>query len=490
MHPQIAIDHRHRIAAHLAGADGVENRRGDVARLVEQVFVALHGGAGQDFLGRIGVQRLGRHDVTRLFHRRDRHAFVILGRKIVQPDIGLHRAVAAGEMATADAFRPQVTDRDGDRRERVQRIPQLVGRQGLHVILQIRRLKRGVGLGEHAELAGRHRQGTTAAQEVFQPHPALAPDRMGHRVERFGVLHLIDSADLQMVLKVLPNAGQIVQRVDPHAAQKVTLPDPRQLKDLGRIDRPRRKQHFALGLGAHRAALMGETHAGHTLAVQDQPIGMRMGDHPQVGALHRRAQETARRVPTHAALLVHLEKARTFVVAIVEIGPRLDPELPRAVLHGLQNVPPQALLADLPLAPRAVHLAAARMVILGFQEIGQHVIPAPPGIAQLPPMVIVRRLPAHVNHAVHRRAAAQHLAPRIGQRAPVQPRLGRGFHHPIRARIADTVKIPHRHLYPVIVVIPPGFEQQNPIGRIGAETVGQDTARGARTDNDIVIAAL
>ncbi len=235
---------------------------------------------------------------------------------------------------------------------------------------------------------------------------------------------------------------------------------------------------------------MGETYAGHTLALKDQPISMGMCHHPQVGPLHRGAQETARRVPAHAAMLVHLEKARAFVVAIVEIGTRLDPELPRALLHGLQNVPPQTLFADLPFTSGAVHVIAARVVILGLEEIGQHVVPAPPGVAKLPPVVIVRRLPAHVDHAVDGATAAQHLAARIGQRAPVQPRLGRGFHHPIGARIADAIEIPHRHLHPVVVVIPPGLKQQDVIGRISAETVGQNTARGARADNDIVIATL
>ena len=91
------------------------------------------------------------------------------------------------------------------------------------MIFQIGRLKRRIGLGEHAELAGRHRQGAAAPHEIFQTHPPLAPQRMGHRVERLGVLHLINGADLQMVLKVLPHAGQFMQRGDAHAAQKLAL---------------------------------------------------------------------------------------------------------------------------------------------------------------------------------------------------------------------------------------------------------------------------
>ncbi len=39
-------------------------------------------------------------------------------------------------------------------------------------------------------------------------------------------------------------------------------------------------------------------------------------------------------------------------------------------------------------------------MVLGFAEIRQHIIPAPAGIAELVPMVVICRLPAHVDHAV------------------------------------------------------------------------------------------
>jgi hypothetical protein len=152
-----------------------------------------------------------------------------------------------------------------------------------------------------------------------------------------------------------------------------------------------------------------------------------MGHHPQVAAPHRRAQEAARRVPAQAARLVHLKEARALVRAVVEIIARQDAEFLRPLLHRAQDVPAEPLPFHPPFAARAVHRAFAVHMILGPAEIGQHVVPAPARIAQLPPVVIVGRLPAHVDHAVDRRTAAQHLAPRIAERTAVQPRLGAVF---------------------------------------------------------------
>ena len=50
--PQAVVDHGHRVAAHLAGADRVEDRGADVARGLRQLGIALELGARPVFLGR------------------------------------------------------------------------------------------------------------------------------------------------------------------------------------------------------------------------------------------------------------------------------------------------------------------------------------------------------------------------------------------------------------------------------------------------------
>src|SRR3546814_13334808 len=92
------------------------------------------------------------------------------------------------------------------------------------------------------------------------------------------------------------------------------------------------------------------------------------------------------------------------------------------VAEGFQDLPAEAHLLDAPLAADPVHVVGAAGLVLGPHEIGQHVLPRPADIAQLAPLVVVAGLPAHVDHAVDRRTAAQPPAARGAHGAPVQPR--------------------------------------------------------------------
>jgi hypothetical protein len=104
----------------------------------------------------------------------------------------------------------------------------------------------------------------------------------------------------------------------------------------------------------------------------------------------------------------------------------------------------------------------------------------------LAPMVVVGGLAAHIDHAVDGRAAAEHLAARIAERAPSEARLVLGLEAPIDARIAVRVEIAHRNMDPQIVVLAARFEQQHAVGRIGRQAVGEHAARRACTHDDIV----
>ena len=59
--PQLRIDDGQRVAAHLAGADRMEDRRGDVAGTAYQVLVALKFRARQHFLRPVLRDRLRLH---------------------------------------------------------------------------------------------------------------------------------------------------------------------------------------------------------------------------------------------------------------------------------------------------------------------------------------------------------------------------------------------------------------------------------------------
>jgi hypothetical protein len=86
------------------------------------------------------------------------------------------------------------------------------------------------------------------------------------------------------------------------------------------------------------------------------------------------------------------------------------------LLESVEHGPAHPLLLDAPFAAGTVHLVFAAIKILGLAEEGQNIVPAPAGAAHLPPEIVITRLAAHVDHAVDRRRAAEHLAARIAQR--------------------------------------------------------------------------
>ena len=136
--------------------------------------------------------------------------------------------------------------------------------------------------------------------------------------------------------------------------------------------------------------------------------------------------------------------------------------------------------------PRRATRSSPRVVVLGLLEIGQHVVPAPAGIAELAPAVVVGRLAAHVDHAVDRGAAAQHLAARIGERAAVEPGLGLGLSS--SSRCADCrCSRGSRPGYGSSDSCP--CRRPRAAGRacrIGRQAVGEHAAGGAGADDDVV----
>ena len=101
-----------------------------------------------------------------------------------------------------------------------------------------------------------------------------------------------------------------------------------------------------------------------------------------------------RRDPAPAALLVDLEIADAFVVAGVEVVDRGMPACDRGVAEGVEDVPAQRAAARPAIRRRrrACSLAPEEMIVV-LQEERQHVVPAQPGSAELPPVVVVGAWP-------------------------------------------------------------------------------------------------
>ena len=90
-------------------------------------------------------------------------------------------------------------------------------------------------------------------------------------------MHLVDHAQLQMVLKVLAQAGDLDLRRDSGGAQRIAPADAGMFKDLHRADRARRKHGLAGGADLFALALMVEDDAAHLAVLDHQPLDLGAG---------------------------------------------------------------------------------------------------------------------------------------------------------------------------------------------------------------------
>src|SRR4051812_23034829 len=141
----------------------------------------------------------------------------------------------------------------------------------------------------------------------------------------------------------------------------------------------------------------------------------------QVRPAKGRLEESARRAPAPAPLLVDLEIGGTLVVAGIEVGDLADPHPLCRLADSIEQVPTHPWMLDAPFAATAVELVWRIDMVFVLQEVGHDVIPGPALQTQLSPAIVIGSLAAHVDHGVDRRGAADHLAAGIGEGAAAEP---------------------------------------------------------------------
>ena len=289
-----------------------------------------------------------------------------------------------------------------------------------------------------------------------------------------------------MVLQIAADARQLMAHRDAQALQHVARPDAGELQELRRADGAGGEDDLGPRGRGFRPVAPAEGDAGAAAAVEQKGLGLRAGEHGKVRPASRRPQEGLGGGPADATPLGHLEVAAALVVAAIEVVGLGDAALLGGVAERVQDLPADPRRLDPPLAAGAVELVGAPPMVLRALEQGQHVVPGPAGIAELAPVVVVGRLAAHVDHAVDGRAAAQHLAARIVQRAPVQAGIGLGLEAPVGARVAHGVEIADGNVDPVVVVAAARLQQQHAVPGVGRQPVGQHAAGRAGADDDVV----
>ena len=110
MHAQPVVDHRHRIVAHLAGADRVIGGLGGVAAVVEQLLVGGAVGSGSQLVRTIGIHAGMLHDLAGDAHAAQKADSVFFRGQKVRPDRrGLVR-IGGPSMYRTERFRAHLID--------------------------------------------------------------------------------------------------------------------------------------------------------------------------------------------------------------------------------------------------------------------------------------------------------------------------------------------------------------------------------------------
>ena len=178
--------------------------------------------------------------------------------------------------------------------------------------------------------------------------------------------------------------------------------------------------------------------------------------------------------------------ADAFLGGAVEIGVFRYTGLDRGVVHGLGECRLPRMVLHLERPAGTVEVAAAARVVLRTLEVGQHRVVVPAFAAALAPFVVIGGVAAHVDHAVDRAGAAQHLAARLIHDAAVEFGLGFRIEHPVDLRIVEGLVIAERHVDPRIGVLGPRLEQQHAEAPVLAQATrdGAASRAGAGDDED------
>ena len=322
--------------------------------------------------------------------------------------------------------------------------------------LEVGRAVAAVGAGEEECLAdGRRERAAPPREEVEQRGGLLG---VGERTAD----RRVPDPDLErMVLEVRADRRARRPRRRCRSPELLGVADPRQHEQLRGADRAGREDHLPPRPGDRHRRLAAELDAADAPVGDLEPERGRRGQDRQVRAAGGRAQEGVGGAPPPAVLLRRLDEAVPFGLAVVVVGVDREAALPAGLDHQVGEAARAAQGRDVEQSADAVGRGGAGLVVLGADEVGEDVVPAPAGAAGVvAPAVVVGAVAAHVEHRVHRARAAEALAARHVEGAAVAAGLGAAAVVPVELR-PELLGEGGRNLDVRRAVAAPGLDQQN-----------------------------
>ena len=290
-----------------------------------------------------------------------------------------------------------------------------------------------------------------------------------------------------MILKVLADARQVVDHRHAEFAHMGGRADAREHEELRRREGAGGENHGASRLRPRGTAPVDVLDACGTFALEQHTPHVGMCQHSHVLPPHRRAEIGAGRAPPPPPALGDGHVADARLRRRVDIGHAAHAVGDAGLEIGLRQRVPRAAVGDRERAARAVKGVGAVLVVLRALEVGQHACEVPALAAESGPSVIVRRLAAHVGHAVDRAGAAQHLAARHEVAAPVPRRVRLRRVRPVVARVAQCEEEAGcRHRNGEAPIRPACLQHQNAALPVLRQAPGDGTAGGACAHDDVI----
>ena len=301
-------------------------------------------------------------------------------------------------------------------------------------------------------------------------------------IQRDGFLARHLEIELQVILEIFPDTGQIVHHIDTVRAQFRGGSHPGELQQLGRVDGSAAENQL-FTLDPMRRPCVRVLERARTPALEHDAGRERMGEHFEVRPAHRRAQVGVGGAAASAAAHGHVHATEAFLLEAVDVGGlRIARLAGGGQPRGVQRIFQRAI-AGLQLAVRTAIVVAAFLALLGAPKIRQHVAVGPAGRTLFLPALEIVGIAADVHQAVDRRGPAQYLAARRVHAAPIQVRLRLRVIEPVVLRHVHRYRQRRGHLDENGSVRAAVFEQQHPPRPVGAQPVRQYASRGSRADD-------
>ena len=292
---------------------------------------------------------------------------------------------------------------------------------------------------------------------------------------------------------MLADTGQVRHDVDAERLELRGVAHPRELQQLGRVERPAAEHDLAAHRALRRAvAALRVLDPDRARAVEQDPRDERARLDVEVRSRHHRVQVGARRRQPPPAMDRAVERREPLLPEAVHIVGERVPRL----LHGLEERAEQGSGRGASLEHERSGVPAHRVGPVRRErafhalEVGQavRVIPRLHAGIRCPPLV-VERVPPLEDHAVDAARAAEHLAARVVHTAAVHVRLGLALVLPVVVLAADREGERRRHVDEDVpdVVGAPRLEHEHAVRGIRRQPVAERAAGGSAADDHEVV---